>query len=445
MVFTGLDIQVFISVAVILGCAFIALLCDYYKGINERLREQALELAVRLEAQARAAAHTAPPPAPAPDLAVILAAISRVGDTIEASMRQSFREERALERLAPQVDLPAPEVAASQAETALLQALEPVLEPAVPAAPLEPVTLAAPVVEQPLAQVLEEPPAPTLAPTTTISWAERPVEPPSIDLLPLELPVLPEPEPEPEPALTAPPAPSVVKIKVLRHQNQDEAPTLIPLAEVAPPPPPPPPPAPEPILTEQIAALAEATAPEPALELELELPLEPLTDMPPAPTGLPKGFIDRDAFTILTAQRQPFTGLVVSIGINEFESLAPAAADKLVADVEKLTGSLISSLTGFEHFACRSANDEFILAFENESGPAAQRRLSNLSERLWDFQLRSLGSYSVVFSWGATEAYGEVFADAVDSASERMRETRMNRRSPASASSRPRLKKVVNA
>lgn len=468
MVFTGLDIQVFISVAVILGCAFIALLCDYYKGINERLREQALELAVRLEAQARAAAQTSPPPAPPPDLSVILAAISRIGDTIEATMRQSMREERAMERvatplapLAPLVNVPAPEVVASQVETALIDAIEPVLEPTVPVAVFEPVELAAPVVEHPVAAMIEEKPADVRIPAPVLSWGERPVEGPQIDILPLEIPELVEP---PAAAPAAPAAASVVKIKVLRNPHPDEAPTLIlPAIEeaVAPPPPPPPPPMPapvlieetpyleipeiamppvpepilpEPILTEQIAALAEATG-----------PVVPEVPEVNALSGLPKGFVDRGTFQGLLTVNSPFTGLVVSIGINEYESLPAAAAEKLVNDVEKLAGSLISSLTGVEHFACRSAEDEFILAFENESGPAAQRRLSNLSERLWDFQLRSLGSYSVVFSWGATEAYGEALSEAVGSASERMRETRMNRRSPAATSARPRLKRVVNA
>ena len=479
MVFTGLDIQVFISVAVILGCAFIALLCDYYKGINERLREQALELAVRLEAQSRAAAMHAPAPPPPADLTVILAAISRVGETIEGALRQSMREEREMERtsrpLAPPVEIPHPEVVAQTVEAALVAAIEPEIQKAVPTPAYEPVELAAPVVEEHLTALIEDSPAEVKIPAPELTWSERPVEPPQIELLPLELPDLetPEPkaEPEPEPVLMETPvvtnaAPNVFKIKVLRNQNPEPVPTLIePTFESALPPPPPPPPLPPPPpppvlaetpflelpdetpvilnevapeipampelpVTEQIAALAQATAPEVLV--------------------LPKGFVDRATFDALAAQPLPFTGLVVSIGINEYETMSQAqgqaAVDKLVADVEKLAGSLISSLTGVEHFACRSANDEFVLAFANESGPAAQRRLSSLSERLWDFQLRSLGNYSVVFSWGATEAYGEPFAEAIASASERMRETRMNRRSPSSSTTaRPRLKKVVNA
>ena len=81
-----------------------------------------------------------------------------------------------------------------------------------------------------------------------------------------------------------------------------------------------------------------------------------------------------------------------------------------------------------------------MLVFAGESGSVAQRRLNGLSERLWDFQLRSLGNFSVMFSWGATEANAETFEDAVEAASERMRETRHNRRTISMEKTR--LKKV---
>lgn len=41
------ELQIFVSLVVVLGAAFVALICDFLKGSNERLREANLELQVR--------------------------------------------------------------------------------------------------------------------------------------------------------------------------------------------------------------------------------------------------------------------------------------------------------------------------------------------------------------------------------------------------------------
>lgn len=43
------QLQVFVSLVVILGAAFVALICDFLKGNNEQLRELTIELRVRRE------------------------------------------------------------------------------------------------------------------------------------------------------------------------------------------------------------------------------------------------------------------------------------------------------------------------------------------------------------------------------------------------------------
>jgi CO/xanthine dehydrogenase Mo-binding subunit len=56
-----------------------------------------------------------------------------------------------------------------------------------------------------------------------------------------------------------------------------------------------------------------------------------------------------------------------------------------------------------------------------------QRRLTQISERLWDFQLRSLGSFSILFSWGAVEVAVEQLREAIDAANEQMYQTKRTR------------------
>src|SRR5450759_1543981 len=42
-----IELQVFVSLVVILGAAFVALICDFLKGNNEQLRESNIEMRVR--------------------------------------------------------------------------------------------------------------------------------------------------------------------------------------------------------------------------------------------------------------------------------------------------------------------------------------------------------------------------------------------------------------
>jgi GGDEF domain-containing protein len=124
----------------------------------------------------------------------------------------------------------------------------------------------------------------------------------------------------------------------------------------------------------------------------------------------------------------PFSGVAVVIGIND----AAALHEKLAANSTDSTGALnrmIQSMLRPEDFACQSSEEEFVLLYPAESGPSAQRRLFQVSEKLWDFQLRSLGHLSVMFSWGGLEVQNEKLGNAVESARERMQQTRRNRKS----------------
>ncbi len=53
MDFGALELQIFVSLVVVLGAAFVALVCDYLKGNNEQLREKNVELRVRNEERDR--------------------------------------------------------------------------------------------------------------------------------------------------------------------------------------------------------------------------------------------------------------------------------------------------------------------------------------------------------------------------------------------------------
>jgi hypothetical protein len=137
---------------------------------------------------------------------------------------------------------------------------------------------------------------------------------------------------------------------------------------------------------------------------------------PVLPAGLQDGYV----LTRLVESRQPVSGLVVSIGVN-----APADEDgSLPSNVR----TLIQSLIGPSDFAAQSAAEEFLLIYPGERGAAAQRRLTQIAQQLWDFQLCAMGTASILFSWGGVEVRSESIDEAIASATERMQETRRGRK-----------------
>jgi GGDEF domain-containing protein len=106
------------------------------------------------------------------------------------------------------------------------------------------------------------------------------------------------------------------------------------------------------------------------------------------------------------------------------QSQPRGGAKELAEAVDKLIRSLISA----NDFAYRRTEDDFIVVFPGEKGAAAQKRIHQVAERLWDFQLRSLATFSVLFSWGAVNISDESFSEAVALAVDEMNETRDSRK-----------------
>jgi GGDEF domain-containing protein len=169
---------------------------------------------------------------------------------------------------------------------------------------------------------------------------------------------------------------------------------------------------------------------------------------PPPPRPEPELQVPGGAHEVTTLNRlllepEPFQGLAVSAGVVEYARLM---ADHGRAAIEQLMGSLdraLNSLCREQDFFCRSAEDEFTLLFVRENGPAAQRRMTQVAERLWDVQLRCLGNISVFFSWGAAEAALEPLAGTLAQAREQMLQNRRTRRGAVTLGPRTRRRAII--
>jgi hypothetical protein len=141
----------------------------------------------------------------------------------------------------------------------------------------------------------------------------------------------------------------------------------------------------------------------------------------------PRGMIQQPALEKWLEREQRFTGLVISIGINDSDS-SMWHSQGLMQSV----GNYIGGLLRAKDYYCRTGYDEFLMVCPGELGAASQRRLNHISERLWDYQLRGIGACSILFSWGGVQVEDQPLAEAVASATERMRETK--RSSPSAKS-----------
>jgi hypothetical protein len=344
------QLQIFVSLVVILGAAFVALICDFLKGNNEQLRELTIELRVRREEEQKRA-HLLTP---------------RVQERVER---------------------------APQAEKIAAPAVAPAL--AVPNAVKERSAIAKEkkrTVNADALAAMERGAA--LAGTRPSTAAAAPREA--------------KPEPKPEIVATAPVSSSI-----------------------------------KPGIKKDWGSLLSRNAQKPAASPRHDLlaAVVAATDSSAGDNNrsFPAGFQDGYVLNQLVQSRQPVTGLVVSIGVN-----ASRKGDrKLPESVSKLVESLI----GPGDFAAQSSEDEFLLIYPQEHGASAQRKLSQIAQQLWDFQLRSLGSFQILFSWGGVEVRGESIEEAIASASERMQETKRGRKlltmeAPAPAQDSP-LRKAV--
>ncbi len=52
-----------------------------------------------------------------------------------------------------------------------------------------------------------------------------------------------------------------------------------------------------------------------------------------------------------------------------------------------------------------------------------------ITEKLWDFQLRSLGGVTIIFTWGSHESHGGPLLRALEGARLQMLESRRHRKS----------------
>ena len=450
------QLQVFVSLFVILGAALVALLCDFLKRKNEQLRELMIELQVRTEQEVKHSYKWAAAPAPMTARPESLAARERKQAPAEqpaapekpvtpekasakpaaATPESRPTPPRALANPPERKRMASPEALAAMERGALLAGAPRRPRTAAPATVAE----SQPRISTPASQV------PASVERVILNEAERVVEQNVVTAAqsiatPIHTEIytaIRKTEMAPvdavgktAPAAPAPQAMTIVPAAELREPSQMAIATAEASQSAA---------VKKPAFKKDWNALLNAqrnravAASAPAgeanhMNVEKTVPAERPNLLETVfanaaaalqKSSLPAGFHEGLVLTQMLQSRQPVSGLVVSIGIS--------SSRKGEAQIPEEVRQLVSSLLGPDDFACQSAADEFLLIYPHEQGAAAQRKLNALAQQLWDFQLQLLGNISILFSWGGLEVNNESIEEAFASASERMQETKRGRK-----------------
>ncbi len=157
---------------------------------------------------------------------------------------------------------------------------------------------------------------------------------------------------------------------------------------------------------------------------------------------LPRGVCETSEIDRFARSDEPISGVVIVVGVNDYPSLAQSQPKGVIRELSESIDRLIASLVTKEDFACRRSSEEFLVVFPYIGGAVAQRRIQHVAEKLWDFQLRSLASLPVLFSWGAAIVVDEGLSEALAIAIEEMDKTRNSRRGFDVTGMRPRRRAV---
>lgn len=146
---------------------------------------------------------------------------------------------------------------------------------------------------------------------------------------------------------------------------------------------------------------------------------------------LPAGIQDRLTFSRLLEAPGVLSGVVVSISLNDYKRVQDALTHQAFEDLIGSIGKLMNGMIREQDFGVRLGEGDWVFVYRNELGAVAQKRILQISEKLWDFQLRSMGSVSILFGWGAVEVENERLSEAYNASIERMEQSRRGRKTVA--------------
>lgn len=143
---------------------------------------------------------------------------------------------------------------------------------------------------------------------------------------------------------------------------------------------------------------------------------------------LPAGMQDFAELERALRRGSAFSGAVMVVTVADHEKAVQQHGEDAIHQVLGDVQSFVAEAAGAGAFLSRTPDHELVFAWPRERVADPQPVFHAITEKLWDYQLRTLGGVAVIFSWGFHETDGDSFSRALGAAREQMIESRRPRK-----------------
>jgi diguanylate cyclase (GGDEF)-like protein len=149
------------------------------------------------------------------------------------------------------------------------------------------------------------------------------------------------------------------------------------------------------------------------------------------------GLLNQAALARRVEQPAPFEGVVAVCDMDNFKDVNDRHGHLVGDEILRNIGNLLQASIRHQDEAFRWGGDEFVILFRNQRLEVAQKRMTEIEDRLRAFRVRGHGVLPIRFSWGTAEARDRVLRDTLDEADQKMYAMKRDRAGTDTARERP--------
>ena len=132
------------------------------------------------------------------------------------------------------------------------------------------------------------------------------------------------------------------------------------------------------------------------------------------------GLLNQAALARRVEQPDALDCVVVVCDMDNFKEVNDRYGHLVGDEILRNVGNLLERSIRHDDEAYRWGGDEFVILFLNQTSEGASKRMTELEQRLSDFQVRGFGGLPISFSWGVADARNRPLRQALDEADQAM-------------------------
>ena len=132
------------------------------------------------------------------------------------------------------------------------------------------------------------------------------------------------------------------------------------------------------------------------------------------------GLLNQASLARRVEQPEALDCVVVVCDMDNFKEVNDRYGHLVGDEILRNVGNLLERSIRHDDEAYRWGGDEFVILFLNQTSEGASKRMTELEQRLSDFQVRGFGGLPISFSWGVADARNRPLRQALDEADQAM-------------------------